>query len=673
MPSSVYDSHVYPRQSSNGSTVIVYGHETGLRVVWYAGRKYKSQKVPSPKANAPKDDVMVIDLSDDDEPSQPQSTAKAEFEEEQDEIDPSHPYHDILRTLDISFGAAALKLAFPHMPIDLSDTPTCPALLRDHLVVAVACADLTMRMVVFPLLPPAPDESDISAMAVQIMRLSGPGFHQDLLTAIALTYTGDLDDAAEESTQSRKWSLLIASTSCTGSGLLLVHQIPVAGSRLKAAAEDLAPIRRQHLRTSLISATLAFNTSLFPNEGHSTLLITIPVASCVKVYQIFKQQTHSRSRRGSVATTDSTSTSRSGTGLDANNGKFLITLLPDFPISNSFDPAQRRKSVVDAQWVLGGRAIIALLENGEWGVWDLEAAGPASSNSNLIKGQSNTVGIVGGSWTRFSTRGSMPSPFVTSKPEKQSSASGGLVAATPHTRKAQAQGLFYASDQTSNLNQTQGGSIRVTSLPGSHNDESVVINYGTQNLYISSILGYWKTDSWRKGILSATTSTSLLPSLRLSGECIKSISILPDFSEQEDSLFGTRKQPNFMVSTSSRLILFVHPLVDGPEDHPTSLTQTAPLSMDKNDQSLLQRGSLDVDGMDRILDTMNSPTQIKRFSQNESAFASNRSAVSAKPNFGRSVAFAQDVDMDMTPVASPQTSRQLQLSSRKGTERRLFS
>jgi hypothetical protein len=621
---------------------------------------------------------MVIDLSDDDEPTQSQQPAKPEFEDGDEEIDPSHPYHDILRTLEIPLGAASLSLAFPNVPNSISST-SCPSLLKDHVVAAVACSDLSMRIVVIPLTPPPPEQIDASAIGVQILRVAGNGFHQDLLTAIALTFTGDLDDSREE-TGARKWSLLVASTSCTGRGLLLIHQIPINGNRLSADASDLLPVRREYVRASMMAARLTFNTSPFPDERHSTLLITVPEASCVKLYQVFKRQTHGRNRRGSVGTTDSVSSTRSNPNLSANSGKFLISLLPEYPLTDSFDLTHRRKSVLDAKWVLGGKAVVALLEDGEWGVWDLEAAGPAApSNSNLIKGQSNTVGIVGGSFMRFAIKGSITTSATTSRPEKQITASKGLVTATPHTRKVQAQGLFSGSDQAAVSSQTRTGSICVSPLPESPLDESILINYGTQNLHIPSVLGYWKTSAWRKGSLSANTSSSLLPSLRLSDEPIKSISLLPTFTEREEPAFGSRQRANFMVSTSSRLVLFVGPLVDAPEERPVSRGQPITFNIGRTttDQSLLQQGVLDVDGMDRILDTMESPAQSQVLSrsrsQNQAAFTSNRSSVNPKPNFGRSVAFDHEVDMDLTPVASPATSRQLQLSERKGTERRLFS
>ena len=649
-------------------------------MVWYAGKKFKTQTDPPSKVDgSAKDDAMVIDLSDDDdEPTQSDAvTNRAAFEQEEDEVDPSHPYHDILRTIDIPLGSASLCLAEPHLPADLSDPSASPGILRDYAVLAVGCADLSIRLVAFPLLPPAVGLSDPAKLGIQIIRLISPGSHQDLITSIALTYTAEIDDATGDTEdQSSKWSFLVASTSCTGSGLLLVHQIPVGGNRLSSEKEDMVPIRRQHLRLPLISAKVAFNTSLYPAERHSTLLIILPDASCVKVYQVFRQPPFNRSRRGSMGTTDSASSTRSTPGLGANNGRFLITLLPEFSLSTAQDPNQRRKSVLDAKWILGGRAIIVLLQGGEWGVWDLEAAGPVSSTSsqNLIKGQGNVSGIVGGSWTKFAIKGNLPSITNVSKSAKSGPTSAtGLVPATPHTRKVQAQGLFQGSKEvTRSADAPQSGSISTTPSNETRNDESIIINYGTQNIYILSILSYWKSEATSKSAFAASSSGSLvLPSLRTGGEVIGSISFLPQFSKQQSALFGARTSPNFLAHTPTRLILFVSPLVESSEDAEpsTELTRPLPLNLENTDQSLLQHGDLDVDGMDRILEGMDSPVQ-------PSFQAGNKSLPrpTSKPNFGKSVGFARDVDMDMTPdVPSPKTTSKLQIAKNKPMERRLFS
>lgn len=645
-----------------------------MRVVWYAGRKFKPRVSSQPKVNGTTkaDEPMVIDLDDDDEPPQPQPPGgKVEFEPEEDEVDPSHPYHDVLRHLDIPLGTSGLRLAVPWLHTDLSESSYSPGIFKDHAVIAVAGTDLSIRLVAFPLEPPAPGFSDTPQTGVQIALLLGPGGHQDLITSIALTYTRQLDDSGDDEAQYQNFSFLVASTSCTGSGLLLVHQLPVKGTRLVPDAEHSIPIRRQHLRLPLVSAKLSFNTSTYPAERHSTLLITIPGASCVKVYQVFRQHPDGRHRRGSATTTDSASSTRSVSRFGVDNGKFLITLLPGFSTPNNLDPSQPRKSVIDAKWITGGRAVLALTQGGEWGVWDLEAAGPvSSSNQKLIKGQGNVSGISGGSWNRFAITGVLPSPASGSHAIKSPpTSSSGLIPATPHTRKAQAHGLFEGGSGASMpSNSLQWGSITTSASNDSVNEESIIINYGTQNFYIPSILSQWKSEATGKGGFTASSSNSaILPPLRLGEENIKSVSLLPHFPKQQDGPFGAKTYPNFMVTTSTRLILFVSPLTETTlEENATEMTRPMQISRATTDRSLLQRGALDVDGMDRILEGMDSSVQ-------SNFFPGSKSASRAKPNFGKSVGFSND-DMDITPdLPSPTTTSRFNLSKNEGTERRLFS
>lgn len=98
---------------------------------------------------------MIIDLSDDDEQDQSTDIPTPEFEEEEEEIDPASPYRRILRQIDVPLGSPALRIAFPHIPKDIAQaTPdSWPPIYLDRIVVAVACADLSLRVITAPLLP----------------------------------------------------------------------------------------------------------------------------------------------------------------------------------------------------------------------------------------------------------------------------------------------------------------------------------------------------------------------------------------------------------------------------------------------------------------------------------------------------------------------------------------
>jgi hypothetical protein len=635
LPHTIYDTQVYPRESSNGSTIIIYGNEAGLRVVWYGGTKLKPTSTASPKANGHnKNETVVIDLdeSEDDNDAETLPNAKAEFEDEAAALDATAPFHGVIRHIDIALGSACLYLACPAVSIELTDS--IPAVQHDCIVVAAACADLNVKIVTLPLDPPAVGVIDLTQLNVRVTTLPAARSHQDVISSIALTYTteGYEDSGGEESSPNSQvpLSLLVASTSSTGSGLLVVHQVPLRGT------EPLCGflIRRVVLRTPMLRAKLAFNTALTRTERDCRLLITLPDAPCVKVYQVFVKR--QRPRRESIATTDSGSSSRSSS-VSFGAGKVLVTLLPDFQPRTS--AGCRRTRVLDAQWISNGRAIIALLEDGQWGVWDLEAAGPPSGDAT-IRGQDNVTGIIGGGWTRFAFKG--PSD-PRAKPREK----------TPDTATSE--------EKIKSLK----GSICVRPSINSRTDNAILFNSGGQLQYVASIATYWKARLTGKGSIQSYDRPFYLPVLSTSREIASSALLLPKYAKEQEATFETQSTPNFLVTTSSRLILHVTPLAievhsDAPE---TGLQLTV-------EQSMLEHGDLDLDGVDRVLDDM------ARSRPSSRAQLHFQPTTRAKPNFGSSM-MSMDGDIDMamgspTPIRAPPFSAQSKTAS-TGNSRRLFS
>ena len=90
----IHGAQIYPVKAPNGSTIILYGHETGVGVIWRGGRPLKAQvEAPTPKqpprkptrVNGNYSDVVMIIDSDDEEPSAkaasiPNAPPEAEFE-----------------------------------------------------------------------------------------------------------------------------------------------------------------------------------------------------------------------------------------------------------------------------------------------------------------------------------------------------------------------------------------------------------------------------------------------------------------------------------------------------------------------------------------------------------------------------------------------------------------
>jgi hypothetical protein len=627
---------------------------------------------------------MVIDL-DDDEPAPSKLVPEsAEFEDENEEIEPSQPYLKILRSIDISLGTGARHLAIPQIPSHASQAPlgAYPPIYSTHIIVAVACDDCSVRLVSLPLTPPTLNSKDPASWGVQITKV-GPTSHQDLFTSITITHTcppADSDDevdkskprsrsrsrlgnmaaTAGDSKSGQAWCALIASTSPTAGGLLLVHQLLLTSDRaLTTLSESHCLLQRQHFRSPLSASRIYFNPSPYPAERHSNILITFPDSGCVKVFQALPDSSsaHPRGRRGSTATMDSTTSSSRLPSLSATRpGKLLLTLYTGFVESPESVPSARRKRILDAAWVLGGRAVLVLLEDGEWGVWDIEGAGPPSTlNQNLFRGQDNVCGIQGGAWTRFSFKGFI-TPLVDEAPRLQQVEAndvkpGKLAPMTPHTRKVRSDGLFRGNTSGTPSAATPStftqGCISVTehgaANPSSTTtpvNESILLSLGNTNLSIPSLLSLWRIESTGKGSLdsSGILRPSPFTALQLGGEQQKSIAALPQSSNTAPSSpFGLRsgRPTDVLISTDSRLIMLVspisEPLVSAPVSQGTGLVSAAV----DTDQLLLRQGDLDIDGMDRILDSM----------------TNGKSKAIGRP--GKSVEFELDDDGDTVDMGTP--------------------
>ena len=554
------------------------------------------------------------------------------------------PYHNVLRFIDLPVDAACAQFALPAASqLAPKSSSGATPVFSNKLVFAAALVDASIRLFVLPLLPPGPDAVDSSQWDVSVIKISSPNSHRDLITGISMAITADTRTGQGEDDQKsrsrsrgrpastsekalRDWSVSIASTSCTGSGLLLIHQIPLGeDGRPSPDAEDLLPIQRHFLRANLSKCKLSFNPAPFPAERHLNLLIGLPNDGCVRLYQV-RASSSSRGRRDSTATADSlASSTKSSQKSYGQQGKFLITMYTNFENIDHEDEQPHRKCILDAAWVLGGRAILVLLENGEWGVWDLEAAGPTSSSAtqNLLKGRGNVSGLQGGSTARFAIKGTVKTVRESSSnrasKDLTAAKSGNLVPLTSHTKNIRSGKIFQETSSTLSSaverSETPYGAIcteqsAADPVAGSKvPDECVTLCYQGHLTYIASLLTYWRAEARGQGTLDASVLARpvKLPAVRFGGEHPHSLGYLfPRVSS--GGLAETRSAvPDLFLATAHRLLFSVGPL-DAEADNDLGTTTTTPsVLMARNastDQVLLDRRQLDVEGMDQILDGM---------------------------------------------------------------------
>ncbi|KAE8403829.1 hypothetical protein BDV37DRAFT_123330 [Aspergillus pseudonomiae] len=627
LPHRVYTAKGYPVLAPNGSSIIIYGYENGLKVIWRGGRPFTDRKPsaskdqPQEKTNRSNDDSIMIIDSDDESSVEPQKNEEPSygFEEDEPEIDPLFPYENVLRQIDIPLGTRVVELAVPRIlpESSRSSLDPFPPILRKYMVISAVCADLSTQVVTLPLAPPHPTQFEISSW-VQTLSISGGVSHQEIPrgVGIAFTYQASEPQGDEDMTQSQsgsnrhrpgRWDLLVATHSAESSGLLIIHRIPVVEETdhsevLYRLGEDDIESKRRYLPAP--AQNIAFNPSPYPSPRHSTLLVAFH-SGCVKVYSCFSMKPSKASRRSSSPQNDFETSE--------TDGKWLISLYPGFEQSPSGLP--RRKTIVNAEWVLGGRAIMVLMADGEWGVWDLEGAGPGTIKGPLQR-QSSVQGVTGGSLTAFSVSGRILSPLSGARTE-----TGGPIAEqrpkfaplTPHTKRVREDTLLKGA-MVGSIMPSLCGEISVyqtNSYRDSLPDESILLRHGNQSAVIPSLLSLWRNAVKATGTFDASNRcrVSAIQDITLMGEHLKGIGHLPAASRQTRQAEGG--DHDALLVAEHRIIVLT-PRLNEPDESPALLGPVNETPTAETDQLKLRRGELDVEGMDRLLSGMASGNQSLR-------------------------------------------------------------
>ncbi|KAK2792423.1 hypothetical protein FQN52_003358 [Onygenales sp. PD_12] len=621
LPHRAYDTKSYPIQAPNGSTIIIYGHDLGIRILWRGGRPFKPQQ---PKSNGAQNDNDAIMISDsDDEDAAPMSAKNGpqpiEFEGEDDEIDPSRPYQAILRHIDIQLGVKVLGLSVPTFSSEQlkSSLDQTPQIFSDIAVIAAVCADCSIRVLAIPLTPP-PNPQDSSSWGLQTATISA-GSVQAIPAGVSVTFTARKlsDRGSRYRSQSRSrstkntpdsrsgsaWDLLVAAHSAEGSGTLTIYRVPILdqpdqNGSYKLPSEPILPI--QNLLLPSPAKAISFNPSQYPYERHSHLLVSFANGS-VKVYACLssKPRKPTTDRRGSSSEADI-----------KDEGTWLITLFPEFCQNSLGIP--RRKTVLDAKWVLGGKAIMVLLSDGSWGIWDPEGSGPGSKDYPITpQNQGATSSARAGSLTSFAVSGRISGPLPMTKPVLSGPAPdnrSNFIPMTPSTRRLREDTLFKGSSVSAPPASSTRGGISVATTKISRDglpDESIIIWHGDQNIRISSLLTLWRNSTKPAGTFDPSSRSRAIPieNINLIGEIQNGIAQVVGNSAADKEIVKAAK-PDVLITAEHQLILLTQePSEQGSVESASALQKDPNVSME-GDQIMLRRGELDLDGMDRVLSGM---------------------------------------------------------------------
>ncbi|KAI9807991.1 MAG: hypothetical protein M1825_005298 [Sarcosagium campestre] len=684
LPHLVHTAKTYPLHSPNGSTILVYGHPRGLRIIWNGGRPFKSSNEVAgdagKQANGAGHDVIMISDSDDDGKAEPdlgssEDYVDTDFVAEEVRYDDSASYPPVIQQVDLDLGTAVLHISFPTLRSDISASSTMsrPQIANQRIVTAVTCADRSVRIVTLPLFPPSParkkwaetrtiDRADPEALGPlreQIVVLGGHDCHKEIPNDIAITFSSryqasnaesDFEDDLPAVSRKRvhdhyhrqqdskpEWDVLVASHSSDVTGSLLLFRIPVVHSTIQTRKEYLlsgdhaAGFRTEYLQHPALS--LRFNPAPYPARRHAQLLLA-DSSGAVRIYEWVS----SRSKPTRSSSTGRRSSFAGSHGID--QGSWLISLYPGFENPRVSTPGEgsassltigRRKNIVDATWVLGGWAIMVLLSDGEWGIWDLAGAGP---NERRMGASSAAVAeplLRGGARTAWSVSGWMTASAddFAKRMGNRAQSSSTFAPRTPHTRRVEERKLFSGSLPPSS--HRRGGIATRMLNAGEANlppDDVVVIWHDESVAFIPSLRAYWNAQVAKLGaggaanFLDSDLQGQLirLEGLKTRGDMIGGVDLFPPSPKRdlsaaqatESRLLGrslpARSLPTSILVTAEHRFL----VVSAAPARPGPARQSQPEAKLVTDQRFKPIIDLDPSEIDRALAKMESPAQRDR-------------------------------------------------------------
>jgi WD40 repeat protein len=562
----VNDVQTYPIQSPQGATILIYGHDNGITLVWRGGRRFKPLKEAPPQQqqqtnkkeqrNGAADDVVMIIDSDDDEPAKAQAPQgyvdKPEFEDTVEKT----PYPEIVQTLDLAFGTAVLKVAvMPLVPCSAAEAGSNgEPILAEKMVFAVSCATNDAFLVTLPLTPPSPESKARPELRANLLAgKAGSGAWGESLTLLGgqtkhsegLAITMVTPKSADSSGRAPR--AVVAAFSRQASGAL--HLWEIALDSKPPSQRPVEPFQSEYLPAPL--------TSISFNPTNTTQLLAVSSPHAVRIYD-FAQ---------SVLVPEP-----DARGPFPSQGSWLLSLYQPFAKTSS-----SRKPILDAAWIAHGRAVFALLADGMWGIWDIEGAKPLQSGaalSNKLKS-----GVQGAALTAFSVSGYVEGTgslrsVATQQKDKHA---GEFAPMTPHTRK-QAAASLTGTPGVDRLFAVHGG-VKVIGHPYTPGkalqDESLALWIGGLEhvCVIPGVLRFWDSQLRRGSgggvnLFSGAQPTRMLKLVDLTtgllGERCCGVGLIPDSSKNDEDVPDDGGLPvDILIRGESRIVI-VREGEDGP-------------------------------------------------------------------------------------------------------------
>lgn len=480
-----------------------------------------------------------------------------EYEDLEDEEDPDCPYPSILQHVDVDLGTEALHVAVPRLPNSAYSRSN--STFGTHGVLAVACSDGCQRVLSFPLAPPTDADKESFLDLITQMEMSPPSSGPLCRAVEVKVISGEVLDERGETGASA--FLLVAAIT----DKLHIYRTPVA--------EEFTTVDTDWEHKTAPLPHLALGLSFHPAEG-STQLAIPDTSGAVRIYDPY------------VPSRTTSRPSSAGSGLEPahehHSGSWICAYHTSFATGG---PAlAKRKHLLAAEWIMNGKAVLALLDDGEWGIWDV--SGSSGTGKNIETFVLN--GFLG-----------MSSVHESAEPANQRHGQPRLAPMTPNTRKAKAEVLFSGPAKTIGVAPKGGISVSSSSSRSGQLDESVVMWYNNSVYSIPSLQQFWQRSTNSSGGFGSLYSPGLahINDINLKSEQITSIS---QFAVASNNFGQMNTQRDLLISAEHRLIILQ---TSRPATPARSLFQAVERPTAR-DQRMLDAGELDLGSMDRMLDSM---------------------------------------------------------------------
>jgi hypothetical protein len=536
LPHRIRCARIYPVQGSNGSTLVLYGHDQGIKLLYRGG--HRPQHTSSNQTN---------------------------FEDDEDETDPDTPYSNIIQEIDLNLGSTVLHIATPSLPSQASQRP---AIARDDAIVAVHTADRKISVLRIPLAPCSPRSSREAVESILDSKIDMP-VGKNMINDISIKISTRFRSGVAQTQTEPESAIRVAAVS----DVLRLWRLPTSANEIfdEETTFQKLPLPSKATKVSFHPSTSSATTLLVDTQGS------------IRIYDAFGPKDPNLR--------PSSSDSMSIDGEEA--GKWVMTFQAPFHTFSPEHPAvPARKVILDAKWILGGRAILALLHDGEWGVWDVSA----TAQNNKSVGEFALHGYLGSAATA-----------APSDSGKQRKGTSKLAPMTPNTRKTKSQNFFSGATKAPGAVSKGGICVAGNEILTGQTDESVMLWYDGEVYTIPNVQQFWQrslnVSSSGAGSLYAP-GLSHIPDVNMMNEHITSIS---QFSAKfSSSGLGQMNTPrDFLVSAEHRFIIHqaTRPPVPSKGLFEKAAATTAAAPTDR-DQRMLNAGELDIGGMDRMLDSM---------------------------------------------------------------------